>query len=126
MAGIAGWYGAVPGTAQAPRWQGEIPRTVPGRTRAGRRTVGTVRNRMIQKRWRGSGATRCCPGATSDPARGGAGGRTATPDARDRGDVPGWVMVTLMTAGLVLTLWNLAGDRLAAVFDQAMTRVLGG
>jgi hypothetical protein len=35
-------------------------------------------------------------------------------------------MVTLMTAGLVLTLWNLAGDRLAAVFDQAMTRVLGG
>ena len=30
----------------------------------------------------------------------------------DRGDVPGWVLVTLMTAGLVIALWAVAGDRL--------------
>ncbi|NLT56509.1 MAG: hypothetical protein GXX79_18490 [Actinomycetales bacterium] len=44
----------------------------------------------------------------------------------DRGDVPGWVMITLMTAGLVLALWGVAGARLEEVFDQAMDRVLGG
>ena len=42
----------------------------------------------------------------------------------DRGDVPGWVMVTLMTAGLVLGLWAVAGDQLESVFSEAMTRVL--
>lgn len=43
----------------------------------------------------------------------------------DRGDVPGWVMVTLMTAGLVVTLWAVAGPRLVALFNTAMDRVLG-
>jgi len=44
----------------------------------------------------------------------------------DRGDVPGWVMVTLMTAGLVVALWAVAGPRLAQVFSTAMDRVLSG
>ena len=44
----------------------------------------------------------------------------------DRGDVPGWVLVTLMTAGLVLTLWAVAGPRLEEVFTQAMDSVVGG
>jgi hypothetical protein len=44
----------------------------------------------------------------------------------DRGDVPGWVLVTLMTAGLVLTLWAVAGPRLEEVFNDAMDRVVGG
>ena len=44
----------------------------------------------------------------------------------DRGDVPGWVMVTLMTAGLVLALWAVAGPRLEAVFNDAINRVVGG
>jgi hypothetical protein len=44
----------------------------------------------------------------------------------DAGDVPGWVLVTLMTAGLVLTLWAVAGPRLTAVFNEAMNRVLTG
>jgi hypothetical protein len=44
----------------------------------------------------------------------------------DRGDVPGWVLVTLMTAGLVLTLWAVAGPRLTKVFNQAMDQVVGG
>lgn len=44
----------------------------------------------------------------------------------DRGDVPGWVMVTLMTAGLVLSIWALAGPRLEEVFSTAISQVLGG
>jgi len=49
------------------------------------------------------------------------------PDRRDdRGDVPGWVLVTLMTAGLVVTLWAVAGPRLEEVFNDAMDRVVGG
>jgi hypothetical protein len=31
---------------------------------------------------------------------------------RDRGDVPGWVLVTIMTAGLVTALWLVADDKL--------------
>ncbi|MDO5700895.1 MAG: hypothetical protein Q4P36_05415 [Bowdeniella nasicola] len=41
----------------------------------------------------------------------------------ERGDVPGWVLVTLMTAGLVLLLWGVAGDALVALFQTAMARV---
>lgn len=44
----------------------------------------------------------------------------------DRGDVPGWVMITLMTAGLVVIIWALAGDLLAQVFQTAIDRILGG
>lgn len=43
----------------------------------------------------------------------------------ERGDVPGWVLITLMTAGLVIVIWGLAGPALSAVFDQAISRVLG-
>lgn len=43
----------------------------------------------------------------------------------ERGDVPGWVLVTLMTAGLVIALWALAGQALAEVFQTAIERVLG-
>ncbi len=43
----------------------------------------------------------------------------------ERGDVPGWVLITLMTAGLVTILWKLAGDQLAALFTQAMGSVTG-
>lgn len=41
----------------------------------------------------------------------------------ERGDVPGWVLVTLMTAGLVLALWAVAGPALTGVFDSAIERV---
>lgn len=43
----------------------------------------------------------------------------------ERGDVPGWVLITLMTAGLVVLLWALAGEWLERVFVEAMNRVLG-
>jgi hypothetical protein len=41
----------------------------------------------------------------------------------DRGDVPGWVLITLMTAGLVIIIWGLAGPALSQVFEQAIERV---
>jgi len=44
--------------------------------------------------------------------------------APERGDVPGWVLVTLMTAGLVVLIWALAGEALSQVFQTAMDRVL--
>jgi hypothetical protein len=43
----------------------------------------------------------------------------------ERGDVPGWVLITLMTAGLVLLVWALAGPALQGVFQQAIDRVTG-
>ena len=43
----------------------------------------------------------------------------------DRGDVPGWVLITLMTAGLVVIIWALAGPALSGVFNQAIERVTG-
>ena len=45
-------------------------------------------------------------------------------DLRDeRGDVPGWVLVTLMTAGLVVALWTVAGSTLTEVFLNAIAKV---
>ncbi|QAY70384.1 hypothetical protein [Xylanimonas protaetiae] len=44
----------------------------------------------------------------------------------ERGDVPGWVLVTLMTAGLVVALWALAGPMLKDAFTQAIKSVTGG
>ena len=41
----------------------------------------------------------------------------------ERGDVPGWVLITLMTAGLVIIIWGLAGPALSGVFQQAIERV---
>nr|WP_314844086.1 hypothetical protein [uncultured Microbacterium sp.] len=45
--------------------------------------------------------------------------------ADERGDVPGWVLVTLMTAGLVVLIWAVAGPALSALFEQAIQRVSG-
>jgi hypothetical protein len=42
----------------------------------------------------------------------------------DSGDVPGWVLITLMTAGLVVVIWAFAAPALQGVFDEAMDRVV--
>jgi hypothetical protein len=44
---------------------------------------------------------------------------------RDRGDVPGWVLVTIMTAGLVTALWLVADDKLRQLFTDALDGVTG-
>jgi hypothetical protein len=43
----------------------------------------------------------------------------------DRGDVPGWVLITMMTAGLVVLLWGVAGPALTGLFNQAISSVSG-
>ncbi|HET6826403.1 MAG TPA: hypothetical protein VFH64_10800 [Amnibacterium sp.] len=50
---------------------------------------------------------------------------TRTRIADERGDVPGWVLVTLMTAGLVVLLWGVAGPALTNLFQQAISSVSG-
>lgn len=44
----------------------------------------------------------------------------------DRGDVPGWVLITLMTAGLVTVIWAVAGPMLVDLFSSAISGVTGG
>ena len=42
---------------------------------------------------------------------------------RDRGDVPGWVLITVMTAGIVSALWLIAGPALTEMFQSAISSV---
>lgn len=44
---------------------------------------------------------------------------------RERGDVPGWVLITIMTAGLVTLLWGIAGDTFSRMFTAALAAVTG-
>lgn len=46
---------------------------------------------------------------------------TADPD--DRGDVPGWVMITLMSALIVAGLMAIVGPALIDLFNQAIQQV---
>jgi len=41
------------------------------------------------------------------------------------GDVPGWVLISLMTAGLVIAIWAIAGPALGQIFQSALDRVTG-
>ena len=41
----------------------------------------------------------------------------------DQGDVPGWVLVTVMTAGLVVALWSIADGQLKSVLQNAIHSV---
>jgi hypothetical protein len=52
-------------------------------------------------------------------------GRIARLLRRDEGDVPGWVLISLMTAGLVIAIWAIAGPALGQIFESALQRVAG-
>jgi hypothetical protein len=41
----------------------------------------------------------------------------------EQGDVPGWVLITVMTAGLVAAIWLIADDQLSAVLSRAISDV---
>lgn len=49
--------------------------------------------------------------------------RGRDPGAGDRGDVPGWVLITLMTAGIVTVLWSFAGPRMLTILQDALKAV---
>jgi hypothetical protein len=42
-----------------------------------------------------------------------------------RGDVPGWVLIVLMTSALVIAIWGVARDRLVAIVQSALSSVCG-
>lgn len=44
----------------------------------------------------------------------------------ERGDVPGWVLVMLMTSALVVAIWGVARDRLVDIVSSALSTVCGG
>jgi hypothetical protein len=41
----------------------------------------------------------------------------------ERGDVPGWVLVTVMTAGLVTVIWGVAEGQLRSMLTSALSQV---
>ena len=43
----------------------------------------------------------------------------------ERGDVPGWVLIVLMTSALVIAIWGVARDRLIAIVSSALGNVCG-
>lgn len=44
----------------------------------------------------------------------------------EQGDVPGWVLIVLMTAALVVAIWGVARDRLVSIVSSAFETVCGG
>lgn len=46
------------------------------------------------------------------------------PRSRDeRGDVPGWVLVTVMSAGIVMAIWGVARESLTGMLRDALNSV---
>ena len=43
----------------------------------------------------------------------------------DRGDVPGWVLVVLMTTGLVTAIWTIVAPRLTAILKDSLDSMNG-
>jgi hypothetical protein len=43
----------------------------------------------------------------------------------ERGDVPGWVLVVLMTTGLVTAIWTIAAPRLSAILRNSLDAMNG-
>ena len=41
----------------------------------------------------------------------------------ERGDVPGWVLITVMTAGLVMVIWGIAREQLGSMLRDALGSV---
>ncbi|WP_261565292.1 hypothetical protein [Frankia gtarii] len=78
----------------------------------GRRIGQTLKARWLA--WRSATDT---SGADGDGRAGGNG--------RDRGDVPGWVMITVMTAALVVAIATLATPALQNLFTSAINSVSG-
>jgi hypothetical protein len=55
------------------------------------------------------------PGRFADPASTGSGG--------ERGDVPGWVLITAMTVALVMVVWGVASEALRSIIVRFLEEV---
>ena len=45
--------------------------------------------------------------------------------SEERGDVPGWVLVVLMTTGLVTAIWTIAAPRLTTILKNSLDSMNG-
>ena len=45
--------------------------------------------------------------------------------SEERGDVPGWVLVVLMTTGLVTGIWTLAAPRIDSILRNSLDSMNG-
>ncbi|MEO6713887.1 MAG: hypothetical protein ABIM89_10710 [Mycobacteriales bacterium] len=46
-------------------------------------------------------------------------------DERERGDIPGWVMITLMTVAIATAIWTLVSDELMDTLKGVLENVTG-
>jgi hypothetical protein len=51
--------------------------------------------------------------------------RIIKPLESERGDVPGWVLVVLMTTGLVTAIWTIAAPRLTSILKNSLDAMNG-
>lgn len=51
--------------------------------------------------------------------------RIVEPIKSERGDVPGWVLVVLMTTGLVTAIWTIAAPRLTSILKNSLDAMNG-
>ncbi|MCS6710988.1 hypothetical protein JSY14_02765 [Brachybacterium sp. EF45031] len=84
-------------------------------------TTLTSRRRIAVGRHRSGAITR---GGFARPRPGAAPSSLCRRLADDRGDVPGWVLITLMTAAIVVTLWAVASEQIVQIFENAMAPFL--
>ena len=47
-------------------------------------------------------------------------------ERNEGGDVPGWVLIVLMTSALVVAIWGIAKGRLVQLVQSALDTVCGG
>jgi hypothetical protein len=50
-------------------------------------------------------------------------GLTAPRPRDERGDVPGWVLITVMSAGIVMAIWGVAESELKNMLRDALNSV---
>ncbi len=47
-------------------------------------------------------------------------------DSYENGDVPGWVLITLMTIAVATAIWAVAQDRLVELFNEGLSSINPG
>lgn len=86
----------------------------------------TVHRTRLHRSSRRARALASAPGHVDATVRPGLAARLIARLGSERGDVPGWVLITLMTAGIVVALWAVASDQIVQIFENAMAPFLGG
>lgn len=51
--------------------------------------------------------------------------RVLAQSSDERGEIAAWVLVLLMSAGLVISVWGLAHERLLNIVSSALSNVCG-